>query len=262
MLIDSHCHLDKLDLTDFQHSLDGLLDACAQRNISRMLCVSVDLQDFKGMYRQIANFPQVDASLGVHPLHVKTAADIVAVDQLVALVKAHAKVVAVGETGLDYYYDADAKEQQRQSFIHHLQAADVLNMPTIVHTRDAREDTIALIDAYGGSAAGVLHCFTESLEMAQQAIELGYLISISGIVTFKNSKALQDVVRALPLEKLLVETDSPYLAPVPYRGGQNLPKYVVEVAQCVADIKGVSLDKVAEVTTDNYHRLFSRAADQ
>jgi len=259
MLIDSHCHLDKLDLDEHQGSLANLLTQCSERDISRMLCVSVDLQDFAKMYQQIAPFPQVDASLGVHPLHVKTPADIASVEQLVELVKKHNKVVAVGETGLDYFYDAQSKAVQRQSFIHHLQAGNVLNMPIIVHTRDAREETIELIDAHGGKAAGVLHCFTESLDMAHQAIELGYLISISGIVTFKNSKALQDVVRALPLEKLLVETDSPYLAPVPYRGKQNLPKYVVEVAQCVADIKGVALQEVARVTTENYYGLFTSA---
>ena len=247
--VDTHCHLqlmgDEINEEDIS-------------NLEYFIIPGVDVPSSLKAKELSITYPEKSYwSAGLHPHEADSLEDIK--NELQVLME---EADLIGETGLDYYYDASSKEQQRQSFIHHLQAADVLNMPTIVHTRDAREDTIALIDAHGGSAAGVLHCFTESLEMAQQAIELGYLISISGIVTFKNSKALQDVVRALPLEKLLVETDSPYLAPVPYRGGQNLPKYVVEVAQCVADIKGVSLDKVAEVTTDNYHRLFGRAADQ
>ena len=262
MLIDSHCHLDKLDLENHQNSIAVLLDECADRKVSRMLCVSVGLDEFDAMYKLITPFSHVDASLGVHPLHVKNPSGVASVEQLLALVEEHDKVVAIGETGLDYFYDEDSKESQRLSFINHLQAGAVLDMPLIVHTRGAPDETIALIKEHGGAAAGVLHCFTESLEMALQAIELGYLISISGIVTFKNSKALQEVVRQLPLDKILVETDSPYLAPVPFRGKQNQPKYVVEVAQYVADLKGVTLEEVARQTRANYYRLFSRAQDK
>lgn len=259
MLIDSHCHLDKLNLENHQNKISVVLDECAERQVSRMLCVSVSLDDFATMYRFIAPFKHVDASLGVHPLYVKTLSGVATVEQLTSLVARHDKVVAIGETGLDYFYDAQSQEVQRISFINHLQAGAALNMPLIVHTRGAPDETIALIKEHGGAAAGVLHCFTESLEMALQAIELGYLISISGIVTFKKSTALQEVVRQIPLDKILVETDSPYLAPVPYRGKQNQPKYVVEVAQYVADLKGLSLATVAAQTTENYHRLFTRA---
>lgn len=261
MLIDSHCHLDKLDLENHQNSLSVLLDECVDRKVTRMLCVSVGLDDFTAMYQLIAPYKHVDASLGVHPLHVKTLSGVPSVKQLTALVEKHKKVVAIGETGLDYFYDTDSRESQRLSFVNHLQAGAALNMPLIVHTRGAPDETIALIKEHGGAAAGVLHCFTESLEMALQAIELGYLISISGIVTFKNSKALQEVVRQLPLDKILVETDSPYLAPVPFRGKQNQPKYVREVAQYVADLKGLTLEQVAVQTSANYYRLFSRAVD-
>ena len=161
---------------------------------------------------------------------------------------------------MDYFYDSERRDLQKQSFINHLKAGVELDLPVIVHTRGARADTIELISEYSGSAAGVLHCFTESLEMAQQAIELGYMISISGIVTFKNSKELKEVVRQLPLESILIETDAPYLAPVPYRGKQNQPKYVVEVAQYIADLKGVSLQEMAEISSENYYRLFKKSS--
>ena len=259
MFIDSHCHLDKLDLVEYNNSFTQLLQETTARSVSRMLCVSIDLQNFTKMYQLISAYPQIDASMGVHPLHVKSAEQIASVEQLTELALAHEKVVAIGESGLDYYYDGDSREVPQQSFINHLKVGADLSLPVIVHTRDARADTIALIASHGGEAAGVLHCFTESLEMAQQAIDLNYMISISGIVTFKNSTALKQTVRQIPLEHLLIETDSPYLAPVPYRGKQNQPKYVVEVAQYIADLKGVSVAELAEITTDNYFRLFSKA---
>ncbi len=259
MFIDSHCHLDKLDLSLNQGSLASLLANCEERDVKRVLSVCVGLDEFDNMYQMIEPFEQVDASLGIHPLHLKTQQDIATVDSLIELINKHPKVVAIGETGLDYFYDESTKQLQTESFINHLKAGALLNLPLIIHTRQAREDTIDLIKAHGGAAGGVLHCFTESLEMAQQAIELNYYISISGIVTFKNSLELKEVVRQLPLEKLLIETDSPYLAPVPYRGKQNQPKYVVEVAQYIADLKGIKVQQLAEITTENYHRLFGKS---
>src|SRR5690606_14761809 len=166
-------------------------------------------------------------------------------------------VVAIGETGLDYYYSQDRKAAQQESFRVHLQAAAQLRKPVIVHTRDAREDTLALIREAGDSeVGGVLHCFTESWEMARAALDLNYCISFSGIITFKNAEELREVVRRVPLDRLLVETDSPYLAPVPYRGKKNEPKYVREVAQCVADLKGLPLEELARITTANFDGLF------
>ncbi|MEH6442537.1 MAG: TatD family hydrolase [Oceanospirillaceae bacterium] len=259
MFIDSHCHLDKLDLADYAGSFAQLLAATKHSKVNKMLCVSISLEDFAAMYQLVAGYSQIDVSMGVHPLHVKDAANIASVDKLLEMALEYKKVVAIGETGLDYFYDAQSKELQQQSFANHLIAAKSLDLPVIVHTRNAREDTLALIKEHGGQAGGVLHCFTESLAMAKKAIELNYLISISGIVTFKNSTELQDIVKSIPLDKLLIETDSPYLAPVPFRGKQNQPKYVVEVAQFIADLKGISVSKLADITSENYYTLFTKS---
>ena len=262
MFIDSHCHLDKLDLSLNQGSLASLIENCEARGVKRILSVCVGLDEFDNMYQMIKAFDQVDASLGIHPLHLKTQDDVASVDSLIELINQHPKVVAIGETGLDYYYDESTKALQAESFVNHLKAGAQLNLPLIIHTRQARQDTLDLIAAHGGSAGGVLHCFTESLEMAQKAMEFNYSISISGIVTFKNSHELKEVVKQLPLDKLLIETDAPYLAPVPYRGKQNQPKYVVEVAQYIADLKGIRIEQLAEITTDNYYRLFGKSSSK
>jgi TatD DNase family protein len=259
MFIDSHCHLDRIDLSPYENAFAPAVDAAHERQVNEMLCVSIDTDNFTGMYDLIRDYASIYASFGVHPCHVEKPEDILSVDDLKEWVAKHPKVIAIGETGLDYYYTQDTREIQRTSFANHLTAADQLGLPVIVHTRDAREETLELIDQYGGETGGVLHCFTESLEMAQAALEMNYLISFSGIITFKNAEELRDVVKAIPLEKILIETDSPYLAPVPYRGKKNEPKYVVEVAQCVADLKGVTVDEVAKVTSENFHRLFSKA---
>jgi TatD DNase family protein len=261
MFIDSHCHLDKLDLSPYENNFTAMLDAAFQRDISRLLCVCIDLEKFEGMYSLIQDQPKVFASLGVHPLHVESEAGIVSINQLIEKVKQHPKIIAIGETGLDYFYQTDTKAVQQQSFINQLRAADQLSLPVIVHTRDAREDTLSLIKTYGGESGGVLHCFTESQAMAEAAIDMNYLISFSGIVTFRNAEELREVVKAIPLDKILIETDAPYLAPIPYRGKKNEPKYVVEVAQCIADLKGISVEKVAEATSENFYRLFSKAAE-
>ena len=167
-------------------------------------------------------------------------------------------IVAIGETGLDYFYSADTKDVQLTSFVDHIKVANVLNKPLIIHTRDARQDTISLLKEHKADhTTGVLHCFTEDWDMAQAAIELGFYISISGIVTFKSAQALQDVVRKIPLENLLIETDSPWLAPVPYRGKQNQPGYVREVGEFIAQLKGISVEELASVTTENFYRLFN-----
>ncbi len=260
MFIDSHCHLDKLDLTPYNNDFSALLDAAFARDISRILCVCIEDNSFDAMYQLIEKHDKVFASYGVHPLHVESADDILTVEQIVKRIEPYSKIVALGESGLDAYYSTDTKEWQLESFKNHLQAGAQLGLPLIVHTRDARADTLAQIKAYGGEAGGVLHCFTESLEMAQTAIDMNYMISFSGIITFRNAQELRDVVKAIPLEKILIETDAPYLAPVPYRGKKNEPKYVVEVAQCIADLKGVSLEQVAQQTTANFYSLFSKAS--
>jgi TatD DNase family protein len=201
----------------------------------------------------------VYASCGVHPLETQ---GLITDDLLLRKYAQDNKVIAIGETGLDYFYEAseEAHEAQKISFMHHLQAAGDLGLPVIVHTRSAKEDTLSLIKQYGNSdTAGVLHCFTEDYEMAKAALDENYLISISGIVTFKTAEDLKETVRKLPLESLIIETDSPYLAPVPYRGKKNEPKYVSEVAQYVADLKGIRYEALLEATAENFQRVFSKA---
>ncbi|MBY6063128.1 TatD family deoxyribonuclease [Pseudidiomarina sediminum] len=257
MFIDSHCHLDRLKLDDFSGSLQQVITNAKQQRVQQMLCISVTLEEFPAMRDLVAPYPEVAISCGVHPLYVgkhplqqQQLRDFAAADE----------VVAIGETGLDYFYDPDSKAVQQESFAYHIELANTLAKPLIIHTRDARDDTLAMLrEGQAERCGGVLHCFTESYEMAKHAIDdLDFFISISGIASFRNAAELRDVVKKLPLDKILIETDSPWLAPVPHRGKQNQPAYVVDVAKCVADIKGVTLEEVARVTTANFFRLFSR----
>ena len=254
MLVDSHCHLDRLDLSDRDAGLDGILADARARGITQFLSVAVDLATSASLVELTERYDHVYSSVGVHPLQ-KIDQPVPEVEQLVALARAP-KVVAIGETGLDNFYSAESHQWQRDSFIRHLQASQQTGLPIIIHTRDAREETLELLRQYPLQAAGVMHCFTETWEMAEAAIELGFYISFSGIVTFKSADELREVVRRVPLDRILVETDSPWLAPVPHRGKQNEPQYVREVAETVADLKEVSLEQLAEITTQNFHRLF------
>lgn len=257
MLVDSHCHLDRLNLDQCGGSVSAAIAAAKAANIQHMLCVCISKSNKDAVIEIAAQHEGVFASVGVHPCDVTD--ELACEDDLVAWAD-HPKVVAIGESGLDYFYSKESREQQLESFKVHLRAATRLNLPVIVHTRDAKEDTLACIKEAGGSSSrGVLHCFTEDWTMASAALELGYYISISGIVTFKNASALREVVKKIPLHRLLVETDSPYLAPVPYRGKSNQPLYVREVAEFVAELKGVSFEQLAETTTDNFFTLFKGA---
>lgn len=254
MLVDSHCHLDRIDLTPYGGDLAAAVAAARERGVERILCIGIDMSNAPTVVEIAERFDSIYASVGVHPLDISD--ELCTEDELIRRAD-HPKVVAIGETGLDYYYSADNRELQLESFAGHLRAAGKCRKPVIVHTRNAREDTLQLIKEYGDSQfAGVLHCFTESWEMASAAMDMGYFISFSGIITFKNAGELREVVKKVPLERMLVETDSPYLAPVPYRGKKNEPKNVVEVAQCVADIKGLSYQDVVERTTANFDTLF------
>ena len=258
MFIDSHCHLDKLDLSPYENDFDAMLNAARARKVDTMLCVSISMSQFQTMHPLVEPYTDIYSSVGIHPLHAHE--EQTSVEALLAEA-AKTRVVAIGETGLDYYYSTDTREIQQESFAIHLNAAGQLGLPVIVHTRDAREDTLDMIRNHGNpESAGVLHCFTESWEMAKAALDLNYSISFSGITTFRNAAELREVVKKVPLERILIETDAPYLAPVPHRGKKNEPKYVVEVAQCIADLKGVSLDEVAAVTTANFKRLFAKVA--
>ncbi|MEJ2763145.1 YchF/TatD family DNA exonuclease [Photobacterium sp. MCCC 1A19761] len=256
MLVDSHCHLDKLDYEQLHTGVDDVLAKAKARGVDYFLSVGVTLKSFPTMMEMIEPYPHVFASCGVHPLDIEAGFDY---EQLRAYAQ-HERVVAIGETGLDYHYQPELAEQQREIFRQHVRLAVELNKPLIIHTRMAREDTLRILREEGAEkCGGVLHCFTESLEMAQAAIELGFYISISGIVTFNKASELKNVVHQIPLERLLVETDSPYLAPVPHRGKQNQPAYVREVAEYIALLKGVSVEEVERVTTENFFSLFSRA---
>lgn len=258
MIVDSHCHLDHV-----QEKLDEPLDAIVQRardaGVEHMLCVSIDASNMK-VVADIAknkNYPDISASVGIHPSEAHT--DALPYHELLAYAQ-DSNIVAIGETGLDYYWTQDHVEAQKTSFKTHIDVAKAVNKPLIIHTRDAREDTLKILTENGArEVGGVLHCFTESLAMAEAAIqELDFYISFSGIITFKNATELQDVVKAIPLEKILIETDSPYLAPVPYRGKVNEPSYVSHVCKQVADLKGVSEKVVAEQTTQNFYNLFKQ----
>jgi TatD DNase family protein len=199
----------------------------------------------------------VVASVGVHPCDVK--AGMADAGQLLEWAR-QPKVVALGETGLDYHYETESKPLQQESFALHLETGKEVGLPMVVHTREAREDTLALIKAHGSlEHSGVLHCFTEDWDMARRALDLNYYVSISGIVTFKNAEQIRDVVRKMPIDRLLVETDSPYLAPVPYRGKPNEPAFVREVAEFVAEVRGMAFEDLARHTTENFYRLFTRA---
>jgi len=256
MFIDSHCHLDRIDLKDFNNSFSELLDTIQQAQVERMLCVSISLDEYPAMKALVENQPDIDISVGVHPCDTQD--DTVKLQQLIEL-GSDPKVVAIGETGLDYYYAKDTREQQLASFKVHMQAANELQKPVIIHTRDAQQDTLDILKDYNvASCGGVLHCFTESWEMARQALDMGMYISFSGIVTFRNADALRDVAQRVPDDRFLIETDSPYLAPVPHRGKQNHPGWVGHVAECLADVRGTNVQSIAELSRLNYLRLFDR----
>ena len=256
MLVDSHCHLDML--CPDQGALTPVLDEASRQGVQHMLCVSVSLERFEPMLELIEPYPQVSASVGVHP----DGTDVLEpdVDQLVRLGQ-QARIVAIGETGLDYFRVEGDVEWQRERFRTHIRAARELNKPLIVHPRAAREDTLKIMaEERAADAGGVLHCFTEDWEMAQAAMDMNFYISFSGIVTFRNAQTLKEVARKMPVERMLVETDSPYLAPVPRRGKSNQPAYVRYVAEHVAELREESMEDVAAATTNNFYALFNTAA--
>jgi TatD DNase family protein len=251
MLVDSHCHLDFPELAD---NLPALLETMRENDVGAALCVSVTLEDFPKVLALAEQHEHLYASVGVHPdypdLREPTVAELVELAQ-------HPKVLAIGETGLDYYRLTGDLEWQRERFRVHIRAARQARKPLIIHTRAASADTLRLMREEGADqAGGVMHCFTESWAVAEGAMALGFHISFSGIVTFKNAKDLKEVARRVPLDRLLVETDSPYLAPVPYRGKTNQPGWVKHVAEEVALLQGRTLSEIATVTTQNFFRLF------
>lgn len=254
MLVDSHCHLDFPDLAG---RLPDVLGRMQQNGVGMALCIGVNLEDFPRVLALAEADDRLYATVGVHPEY--TDVDDPSEDELVALA-AHPKVVAIGETGLDYYWQKDKPEWQRTRFRNHIRAARRSGKPLVVHTRDSAEDTIRLMAEEGADTiGGVMHCFTENWDIARQALDLGFYISFSGIVTFKNAAIVKEVARNCPLDRILVETDSPYLAPVPYRGKPNEPAYVLHVAEEIARLRDLPLDTVIAATTDNFFNLFKHA---
>lgn len=258
MYIDSHCHINFPELSA---RLPEIFGKMTENQVSHALCVSVNMPEFPQVLELAEQHGNIFASVGVHPDYEDTPEP--TVDTLVELAR-HPKIVAIGETGLDYYRLEGDLEWQRERFRIHIRAARATGKPLIIHTRAASDDTIRLMQEEGagteqGGPGGVMHCFTESLEVAQAAMAMGFYISFSGIVTFKSAKELQAVAAAVPLERMLIETDSPYLAPVPHRGKMNEPGLVKHVAEFLAQLKGIPLETVARQTTDNFFRLFKIA---
>ena len=255
MLVDSHCHLD---FKDFADELDDIIERARARGVRRMLTISTHLDKFPGVRDIAERYDDVYCSVGVHPHEAEHHIGL-AKDQLIELSQ-HKKVVAIGETGLDYFYEHSPRQAQKDCFRAHIQAARETGLPVIVHTRDADDDTLEILtdEMEKGAFSGLIHCFSSSLELAEKSVEMGLLISISGIVTFKKAVELQDAVKQLPLASLLVEPDAPFLAPIPHRGKRNEPSYVADTAARVAQIKGVEESELHRITGDNFFRLFSK----
>jgi TatD DNase family protein len=251
MLVDSHCHID---FPEFSSDLDAVVGRMREHDVSHALCVGVSLEDFPRVLSVSERFDGVFASVGVHPDQV--GAEEPTPERLCALA-AHPRVVAIGETGLDYFRPGADVERQRSRFRTHIRAARACGKPVIIHTRSAAADTISIMREEGASeVGGVMHCFTESLQLAEQAMEMNFFISFSGIVTFKNAVELRAVASAIPLDRLLIETDAPYLAPVPMRGKRNEPSFVRHVAEQISQIRGNTFQHIADTTSSNFFRLF------
>ncbi len=256
MLVDSHCHFDKLDYNQLHQDVADVVAKAQQAGVEKMLSVGVTLDAFPNMLQMVQSFDNILVSCGVHPLDCESEFDFARFKHYAQ----HPKVVAIGETGLDLFYQPDSLSRQAQLFEQHVELAVELDKPLIIHTRQAREETLAILrNGHAEKCGGVIHCFTEDLAFAEAAMELGFYISLSGIITFNQATELQQVVAQLPLERLLVETDSPFLAPVPHRGKENQPAYVAQVAQKLADLQQCSLAKVIATTGKNFHQLFVKA---
>lgn len=256
MLVDSHCHLD---FPDFAEELDAVVERARAAGVGRMVTICTYLTRFERVLAVAERFPDVYCSLGVHPHQAQEEMAGVSVARLVELAK-HPKVIGIGETGLDYYYDMSPRDVQQACFRLHIRAAMNTGLPLIIHTRDADDDIMRIVreEAAGQPVKGLLHCFSSGRQVAEDALNFGFSLSLSGIVTFKKSDDLRAIVKDVPLDRILVETDAPYLAPMPYRGKRNEPAYVAHTAAAVAAVKGVAAEEMARITTDNFFQLFDR----
>ncbi len=252
-LIDSHCHLDRLALEKIGTDLDGVMVLAKEHGVEQMLCVSINLENFPEVLRISHCYENIFSSVGVHP---GDDGEEPSVEQLIQLAD-DPKIIAIGETGLDYFYNKGDLEWQRERFRVHIRAAIATGKPLIIHTREAEADTLAIMREEGADKiGGVMHCFTGSLAMAQQCLDLGFYISFSGIVTFRNADELREVAKMVPEDRILIETDAPYLTPVPQRGKPNHPALVKHVAEHIAEQRGVTFEQISEATSANFQRLF------
>ncbi|MDD5271548.1 MAG: TatD family hydrolase [Methylovulum sp.] len=257
MLIDSHCHLDRIDLKPYQNDFGCFMQEVANSKIEHLLCIAIDLEAYPAMLARVADYPNISVSVGVHPNEHEGHDP--SVEELIVL-GSHPKVIAIGETGLDYFRSEGDLSWQHQRFCNHIAAAKALKKPLIIHTREAGADTLKILAAEGAdSVGGIIHCFTEDWEFAQKAMALNFYISFSGIVTFNNATAIKEVAKKVPADRFLIETDSPYLAPVPFRGKTNYPLYVRHVAEHIADLRGTTLEEIARLSTRNFYTLFGLA---
>ena len=254
MLIDSHCHLDRIDLKPYQNDFACFMHEAEVSQIEHLLCIAIDLESYPAMLDLVAGFQQISVTVGVHP-NVQECKD-PTVDELIALGEPD-NVIGIGETGLDYFRSEGDLNWQHQRFRNHISAAKKLKKPLIIHTREAKNDTLSILRDEGAEeVGGVIHCFTEDWEFAQKALDLNFYISFSGIVTFKNATAIKEVAKKVPADRFLIETDSPYLAPAPFRGRPNYPTYVRYVAEQIAELRGTSVNKIADLSTKNFYDLF------
>lgn len=256
-IVDSHCHLD---FETFEEERDEVIERARQAGVCRMVTISTRVTTFPKIRAIAEQYDDVFCSVGIHP-HQAGEEPEVSVEELVAFAE-HPKVVGIGESGLDYFYDSAPRDAQHRSFTTHIRAAQETGLPLIVHARDADDDTAALLEAeYARKPyTGVLHCFSSGRRLAERALDIGFYVSLSGIITFRNAEDIRATVRDVPLDRLLVETDSPYLAPVPKRGKRNEPAYVAHTHQALAELRGVSAEEMAKLTTQNFFRLFSRTS--
>jgi TatD DNase family protein len=254
MLVDSHCHLDRLDLTPYDDDFSRFMAETAEHRIEHLLCVSIDLESYPNMRSLVDGYENISVSVGVHPNEWNGREP--AIEDLIKLAD-DPKVVAIGETGLDYYRSEGDLRWQQERFRRHIQAAKATGKPLIIHTREARKDTLEILAEEGADeVGGVVHCFTEDWDTAKRALDLNFYISFSGIVTFKNAHAIQDAAKKVPEDRFLIETDSPYLAPMPHRGKPNYPFYVHHVAGFLGKLREVPLDVIAALSTRNFYSLF------
>ncbi len=252
-IIDSHCHIDRVDLDAFGGSIESMLDHARNLSVDKFLCVCIDLEHFDDVHTLSKSYPNIYCSVGVHP--TETNCKDPSIEELLEYAKSN-RVIAIGETGLDYFHvRKDEADWQRDRFRRHIAASNQSGKPMIIHMRDSKEDTIEILSREKAEK-GVMHCFAEDLETAEAAIDLGFYISFSGILTFKSAQDLREVAKQIPTERILIETDSPYLTPVPYRGKPNSPAYTYYVAEKLAEIRNTTIGEIAKVTTQNFNKLF------